>query len=173
MVAQDSPFFSPLLSLINQSSITQQIFICPITRNPEIHTILDVKLNWLEYIEKVHLGENSKRLCPRPQRNGWGSWVHRPRTLGSTSGGGTREPGLPDAALSTNKGNRQQCWWGPWTRWSWMMQNCPLSCSLGRDASHIRGSSAKAPVTLEAPAVMIMHQAVPLLGVVKDKKVVS
>ena len=55
-----------------------------------------------------------------------------------------------------------------------MMQNCPLSCSLSRDASQIRDiSSAKAPVTLETPAVMTMHQAVPLLGAVKDKKVVS
>lgn len=171
MVAQDTPFVSPLLSPINQTSITQQIFTYPITRSPENHTILHGKLGWLEHTEEVHLGGNSKRQCPWSQLNGGGSWVHRPTAPGSTSGGGAVNLAFQMQHYLQSKGIRQQCWWNPEPGDPGWCKIAHYHGSLSRVASHIRDiSSTKVPVTPEVPAVMTMHQAMPLLGAVKDKK---
>ena len=99
MVAEDAPCVSPLQSTTSKMSITKQSFSNQHVRAPEIHTVVHLKVNGF-FTWRRWNWENNRSSDPGLSYTAEAIEPIAPEGTGSISGGGTRDPGLLDAATS-------------------------------------------------------------------------
>lgn len=156
----DSPFASPLQSIMSKTSITQQMFLCSTHRMLESFTHLYF-WSWVEWntyrrLTPGNSGGGAYKPLPRlwwlslqphrtwAQQRSWPTKLHPSGCSGANSHrevGNIRHQSLwscPSSYRRTCKSRSlQQQWWNPWIWQSWKCQK-----HLGPSSNHIDADHA-------------------------------